>query len=135
MAKNYKLEVISPDGKVYDSDVVHLQAPGLEGAFGILADHAPIMAGLRVGKLHVDEPAESFDFAVSGGYLEGHDNRVVVLAETCERKEDIDVERAEKARDRALKRLEKARTGADIDIERARAALMRALNRLHIAQS
>ena len=135
MAKNYKLEVISAEGKAYESDVVHLQAPGLEGSFGILADHAPIMAALKVGKLHVDEPTAAFDFSISGGYLEGHDNRVVVLAETCERKRDIDVGRAEQARDRAVKRLEKAGEGMDIDIERARAALMRALNRLRIAES
>lgn len=133
MAKTFKLEVISPDGREYESDVIHLQAPGLEGAFGILADHAPIMAGLRAGKLHVDEPNTSFDFAVSGGYLEGHDNLFVLLAETCERKGDIDIERAKQARDRALKRLEAA--AVDIDIDRARVALMRALNRLRIAES
>ena len=132
MAKTFKLEVISPDGREYESDVIHLQAPGLEGDFGILADHAPIMAALRAGKLHVDEPNTSFDFAVSGGYLEGHDNLIVLLAETCERKEDINVERAQQARDRALKRLEVVK--GDIDIDRARAALMRALNRLHVAE-
>lgn len=132
MAKSYKLEVINPEGRAYESEVVHFRAPGLEGDFGILADHAPIMAALRIGKLHVDEPLESFDFAISGGYLEGHDNEVVVLAETCERKEEIDVERAQRARDRALKRLEEAAEGTDI--ERARAALMRAVNRLQVAE-
>ncbi len=133
MARSYKLEVITPEGRVYDSEVVHLRAPGAEGEFGILADHAPIMAALKIGKLHVDEPAASFDFAISGGYLEGHENRIVVLAQTCERKEAIDVERAQRARERAAKRLTEMTEG--IDIDRARAALMRALNRLHVAQS
>ena len=132
MPKTYQLEVISPEGKVYESEVIHLMAPGLEGDFGILADHAPIMAALRAGKLHVDQPGSSFDFAVSGGYLEGHDNHVVLLAETCEPKENIDVERAKRARDRALKRLKEAPEGTDFD--KARAALMRALNRLHVAE-
>ncbi len=132
MARSYKLEVITPEGRVYDSEVIHLRAPGLEGDFGILAEHAPIMAALRIGKLHVDESDNSFDFAVSGGYLEGHENQIVLLAETCERKEAIDVERAGRARDRALKRLEEAE---GTDMERARAALMRALNRLRVAES
>ncbi|MBM3324279.1 MAG: F0F1 ATP synthase subunit epsilon [Calditrichaeota bacterium] len=133
MARTYKLEVITPEGRVYDSEVVHLRAPGVEGDFGILADHAPIMAAVRIGRLHVDEPNASFDFCVSGGYLEGHDNRMVLLAETCERKENIDVERARRDRDRALKRLREATN--ETDIERARAALMRALNRLRVAES
>jgi F-type H+-transporting ATPase subunit epsilon len=133
MAHSYKLEVITPEGRVYESEVVHLRAPGLEGDFGILAEHAPIMAALRIGKLHVDEPTTSFDFAVSGGYLEGHENQIVLLAETCERKENIDIERARRARERAVKRLTETREG--IDIDRARAALMRALNRLHVAES
>jgi F-type H+-transporting ATPase subunit epsilon len=133
MARGYKLEVITPEGRVYDSEVIHLRAPGVEGDFGILADHAPIMAALRIGKLHVDESNASLDFAISGGYLEGHENQIVLLAQTCERKEGIDVERAQQARDRAMKRLTEMREG--IDIDRARAALMRALNRLHIAES
>jgi len=133
MARSYKLEVITPEGRVYESEVVHSRAPGLEGDFGILADHAPIMAALRIGKLHVDESSDSFDFSVSGGYLEGHENQIVLLAETCERKESIDIERARRAHDRAVKRLTETTEG--IDIDRARAALMRALNRLHVAES
>jgi F-type H+-transporting ATPase subunit epsilon len=133
MARSYKLEVISPEGRVFESEVIHLRAPGLEGDFGILADHAPVMAALRIGKLHVDQSNDAFDFAISGGYLEGHGNHIVLLAETCERKENIDVERARRARDRALKRLEEAAEGTDM--ERARSALMRALNRLRVAES
>ncbi|MFH1011671.1 MAG: F0F1 ATP synthase subunit epsilon [bacterium] len=133
MARTYKLEVITPEGQVYDSEVVHLRAPGVEGDFGVLADHAPIMAAVRIGKLHVDEPKASLDFAISGGYLEGHENRMVLLVQTCERKEEIDVERARRARERAEERLTEMREG--VDIERARIALLRALNRLRVAES
>jgi F-type H+-transporting ATPase subunit epsilon len=132
MAKPFKLEVVTPTETSYVSEVIHLRAPGAAGDFGVLADHAPMMAALRAGRLHVDTADTGFDFAISGGYLEVHTNRAVIFAETCTRKEDIDLARAQAAKQRALKELEAATTS--VQQEEARAALTRALARIKVAE-
>jgi F-type H+-transporting ATPase subunit epsilon len=132
MAKEFRLEVVTPIQMSYVSDVIHLRAPGVAGDFGVLADHAPMMAALKAGRLHVDTVDAGFDFAISGGYLEVHQNRSVIFAETCTRKEDIDLPRASSAKQRALKELEEATTPQQQDD--ARAALARALARIKVAE-
>lgn len=113
MAKLFSLEIITPLGSFFKGDIIHVRAPGLEGDFGVLADHAPLMAGLRPGRLQVEDPDESFDFVMTGGFFEVHSNRAVVLAENCFRKEDVDIERARRARDRALQMLGEANTAEE----------------------
>lgn len=132
MAKIFTLEIVTPTGSVYTGEIIHARAPGVGGDFGVLADHAPLMAGLRPGRLHVDDPDESFDFAITGGYFEVHGNRAVVLAESCIRKEDIDLDRAQKARDRALQELGEAKTSEEQEI--ARTALEKAVAILKVGQ-
>ena len=132
MAKPFHLEVVTPTETSYVSDVIHLRAPAIGGDLGVLADHAPMMTALRAGRLHVDTEEGGFDFVVTGGYLEVHTNRAVVFAETCTRREDIDLARAIAAKDRALKELEAAPTVAEQ--EEARAALNRALARIKVAE-
>jgi len=132
MAKPFTIEIISPVGKIFEGEIIHVRAPGVGGDFGVLADHAPLMAGLRPGRLHLDDPDESFDFAITGGFFEVHSNRAVVLAESCIRKEDIDLDRALKARDRALQILGEAKTPEDQEI--ARTALEKAVAILKVGQ-
>jgi F-type H+-transporting ATPase subunit epsilon len=110
MPKLFTLEIITPLGSFFKGEILHVRAPGVDGDFGVLADHAPLMAGLRPGRLRVEDPDESFDFVMTGGFFEVHGNRAVVLAETCLRKEDVDLERAIHARDRALQALAEAKT-------------------------
>jgi F-type H+-transporting ATPase subunit epsilon len=110
MPKLFTLEIITPLGSFFKGEILHVRAPGVDGDFGVLADHAPLMAGLRAGRLQVEDPDESFDFVMTGGFFEVHSNRAVVLAETCLRKEDVDIERARRARDRALQALAEAKT-------------------------
>jgi len=129
-----KLEVITPDRVVLsDRGVVSVTAPGSEGYLGVLANHAPLMTELAIGELdfrRADGTEESM--AVAGGVMEVHENKVTVLAEIAELREEIDIDRAEQSLQRAKERIA-ART-PDIDADRATVALKRALNRLNVAR-
>ena len=127
--KPFLLEIIAPDRVVFRGEAGGVSAPGTEGGFQVLHSHAPLLSSLRAGQLTVRNTAGvATVFATSGGYLEVHDNRVVVLVETAERAADIDLDRARAAKERAERRL-KSHDPA-VDIARAEAALERALNRL-----
>ena len=132
--KPFRLEVITPDRVVYSNDhVVSVIAPGIEGYLGALANRAPLVTELDVGEIDFRKPDGDRDYiAVSGGFMEVFENKVTVLAETAELFEEIDVERAERAVQRAQERL--ASHAPEIDIDRAQAALKRALMRLHVAR-
>jgi len=133
MAKNYQLDILTPTGKVFSGEVWHVRAPGAGGEFGVLADHAPIMAGLIPGRLRVDRPDQSYDFfAIGRGYFEVHNNRAVVLTGNCVEKDDIDLERANAARERALQHL--ARATGPREQEEARTALEFALAQIKLAE-
>ncbi len=126
----FALEVVTPERVAYSGQVISLQAPGSEGGFGVLAGHIPLLTGLQIGRLRfVEEDGNEVKMAISGGFVEVRREQVSVLAETAERIEEIDVERAEAARRRAEEELARAREER-VDIARAQAALARAVNRL-----
>lgn len=127
-----RLEIITAERVVYADDVDVVVAPGIEGELGILPHHAPLLTALQPGELLVRKGGEELFMAVSGGFLEVMGNKVVVLADTAERAEEIDVERAQTAMKRAEERL-RMRT-ADMDLERALASLRRSQTRLKVAQ-
>jgi len=127
MSKLFTLEIITPLGTFFKGEILHVRAPGVEGDFGVLADHAPLMAGLKAGRLRVEDPDESFDFVMTGGFFEVHSNRAVVLAETCLRKEDVDLERATRARARALQALAEAKTPEEQEVARTNLSKVMAL--------
>lgn len=125
------LEVITPERVVFREEVDSLIVPGAEGLLGVLPDHAPMVAALKIGILTYRKNGERRRVAVAGGFFEVADNRAVVLSDAAERAEEIDVARARAAAERARRRL--AERDANWDFERARAALHRALNRLRAA--
>jgi F-type H+-transporting ATPase subunit epsilon len=129
--KSFHLEIVTPKRVVFKGEVTSFSAPGLDGGFQVLHSHAPMLATVKIGKVKISEMsgAESH-YAISGGFVEVRENKVILLAETAERTDEIDVERVKAARDRALKRL--AEKYPETDIERAKLALYRALNRLKI---
>jgi F-type H+-transporting ATPase subunit epsilon len=130
--KPFALEIIAPDRVVFSGEATSFSAPGIEGGFQVLVNHAPLVSALDVGELKVKSIAGADTrYAASGGFVEVRDNKVIVLAESAERADEIDIQRATAARDRAERRLRSREK--DIDLERARAALYRALNRLRIA--
>ncbi len=126
----FSLEVVTPERVAYSGQVASLQAPGSEGSFGVLAGHIPLLTSLQIGRLRfAEEDGNEVQMAISGGFVEVGREQVAVLAETAERVEEIDVERAEAARQRAEERLARAREER-VDVARAEAALARAINRL-----
>ena len=128
----FALEVVTPERVAYSGQVASLQAPGSEGSFGVLAGHIPLLTSLQIGRLRfVEEGGSEVQMAISGGFVEVGREQVAVLAETAERVEEIDVARAEAARQRAEERLARAREER-VDVARAEAALARAINRLRI---
>jgi F-type H+-transporting ATPase subunit epsilon len=130
--KSYKLEIVTPKAVLFSGEVASFTAPGVLGGFQVLKSHAPLLSNISVGEVKlVDAAGTEHRFATSGGVVEVRDNKVILLAETAERSDEIDVERAEAARDRARKRL--AKKSAEVDVDRARFALFRALNRLKVS--
>ncbi len=127
-----KLEVITGERIVYADDVDIVIAPGSEGELGILPHHAPLLTALQPGELRVRKGSEEVSMAVSGGFLEARPDKVIVLADTAERAEDIDAARAEQARKRASERI--AEGSEQIDLTRAEAALRRSIARLKIVE-
>ena len=130
-SKNFTLDIVTPTKTVYSGEVTSFSAPGVDGGFQVLHSHAPLLAAITVGRVKLtDAGGSEFHYATSGGFVEVKDNKVILLAETAERSDEIDVKRAEEAKLRADDRLRKLE---DVDEERARAALLRAINRLKIS--
>ena len=130
----FLLNIVTPAGSIFAGQVDSLQAPGSSGAFGVLSGHAPMIAALQTGKLRfTEEGGGDSTLACSGGFAEVQADRVTMLAESAEFGDQIDLARAQAARDRAAKRLCDDRDS--IDSARAEAALARALNRIRIAGS
>jgi F-type H+-transporting ATPase subunit epsilon len=128
-----KLDIVTAERVVYSADVDIVIAPGVEGQLGILPHHAPLMTILQAGELVVRKGGQEDSLAISGGFLEVRPDRVIVLADSAERAEEIDIARAEAARKRAEERL-RDRKVAGLDETRAEAALQRAVTRLNVAE-
>ncbi|GIV21513.1 MAG: ATP synthase epsilon chain [Armatimonadota bacterium] len=130
MAKSFHLEIVTPDRALLSEEAVSIVAPGVEGYLGVLPNHAPLVTELKVGILRIRYPDDTEEnVAVSGGFMEVVNNRVLVLADAAERPQDIDIQRAKEALLRARQRLQDPTT----DHEHARVALERAINRLKAA--
>jgi F-type H+-transporting ATPase subunit epsilon len=127
-----RLDVVTAERAVYSDDVDMVIAPGIEGELGILPHHTPLMTMLQPGELVARKGTEEFSLAVSGGFLEVRPDRVIVLADSAERADEIDIARAEEAKRRAQQRLEERYTPG-VDAARAEAAIRRSLVRLKIA--
>ncbi len=134
MANKLNLEVVTPRKLVVSDEVDLCTVPGTEGVFGVMANHAPILSTLNIGQMHFNKDGETVKIAISGGFVEVSNNKMTVLAEAAEVSEEIDVERALRAKERAEKRIQEAKAGKeDIDMARAMAAMARATARLKVA--
>ncbi|MGH9428142.1 MAG: F0F1 ATP synthase subunit epsilon [Terriglobia bacterium] len=131
--KLFQLEIVTPKKTVFKNQVQSFSAPGVMGGFQVLKSHAAMLSTIQPGEVKVlDSGGEEWKYATSGGFVEVRDNKVVMLAETAERADEIDVKRAEASRQRAEKRISEKKI--ETNIERARIALHRALNRLKVAR-
>lgn len=134
------LRILTPHGEAFQGDVLGLEAVGGSGTLEVLPRHEPLLTPLSIGPLFlrfVSESGETVreEWAVQGGFLEVNREAAVLLADSAERAEQIDIERARAAAARARQRIEESRTPgeANIDIDRAQLALLRSLNRLRVA--
>jgi F-type H+-transporting ATPase subunit epsilon len=128
------LEIVTPEASLVTTEVDEVVLPGAKGYFGVWPGHAPLLALLTIGEMWYRKGAEKHYLALANGFAEVLPDRVTVLAEIAEREEDIDVDRAERARQRAEERITARSTGvSDIDLERARIAMMKSLIRLQVA--
>ncbi len=132
--KAFQLEIITPSKVVFKDEATSVSAPGVEGNFQILYDHAPFLSALEVGEIKVkDKAGNDMHYATSGGFVEVSGNHVVVLADSAEKSSEIDVDRAKAAKARAEERLRTKQE--NLDRERANAALMRAMNRMRLSRN
>jgi|SRR5579872_805038 F-type H+-transporting ATPase subunit epsilon len=132
MADTFQLEIVTPEKKVVDEKAAEVQIPGKNGYLGVLPGHAPLITELAVGEIKYRAGAQEEHLAVAWGFAEVLPDKVTILAETAERPQDIDVERARRSKDRAEKRL----TSGDpnVDVQRALDAIHKAETRLEVAQ-
>lgn len=132
MAKVLNLEVVTPERIMLQEETQSIIVPAAEGLLGLLPNHAPIITGLNPGVIKYRQGADLHVLAIGGGFMEVSNNKVSVLADTAELPEEIDVERANAAKDRAQKRLKEPPPG--MDVHRAELALNRAMARLRAAE-
>ena len=126
------LTIVTPERAVIHEQVDELQIPGAGGYFGVLPGHAPLFSELKVGEVSYRQGDRWSFLAVAWGFVEVMPNQVRILAEIAERAHEIDLERAERARQRAEQRI--AKGGDDTDYNRAAIALERALIRIQVAR-
>ena len=128
---NLSVTITTPQKKWILDDIKSITAPGVMGSFQVLSQHAPLMAQLEIGEVKLETEQVSQLYATTGGFLEVLKNNVSLLLESCEKANEIDIDRAESAANRARERLKKR--SEEIDVMRAEGALARALNRIRIA--
>jgi F-type H+-transporting ATPase subunit epsilon len=124
------LQIVTPDRLLVHERVEEVEIPGVNGYFGVLPGHTPLLAALSVGELWYRKGQDKTYLAIAYGFAEVLPDRVSVLAQLAERAEEIDVDRAEAARKRAAERLDQK---SDVDYERARKALMKSMTRLQVS--
>lgn len=132
--KTVNVNIVTPDGPVYDADVEMVSTKAKSGELGILPGHIPIVAPLAIGVVRLKKGAQTDLVTVSGGFLEVRPDKVSILAQSAEKSEEIDVERALRAKERAEERLRQA-SQDNVDFVRAELALKRAINRINLSQN
>lgn len=133
MKSAYRLEVVTPDRSFFDDDVEMIIIRTSEGDIGILKDHEPIVAPVAVGAIRIKQNGEFREAACAGGFLTVDDERVIVITDAAEWADEIDVNRAQKSKERAQRRLDEKQ--GELDVLRAKISLERAVNRIRISKT
>lgn len=131
MAEKLTLDIVTPYGHVFTDEVDEIVAVGTEGEFGVLPDHAPFLTTLEIGMLTIKNGGKSRYFFINSGYAEVGPDKVTVLADSAEKSEDIDTERAIEAKKRAEDRISQ---DTKFDEARATTSLKRSVMRSQVAQ-
>ena len=125
------LEIVTPDRALVHEQVDEVEIPGADGYFGVLPGHTPMLALLAVGQLWYRRGAEKTHLSIGTGIVEVMPDRVIIIARTAEKPEEIDLDRAKAALQRAEQRL--AAHARDLDLERAHLAVLKAMTRINVA--
>jgi F-type H+-transporting ATPase subunit epsilon len=131
-----ELTIVTPEGQAYHGEVEYVVLPGVEGEFGVLAGHEPFLSALKSGPLGLSANGKERHAAVSRGYAEIHGDKVTVMVGACEWADEIDLARAERARERALKALQDSRATAEgaADYQELQEAYSRAIARIAVSE-
>lgn len=132
MADDLMLEIVSPEKMVFSGKIEEVTLPGTEGEFGVLRGHEAFLSSLDIGELNFVKEGKRTHYAVNYGYAEVTSDKVTILVETAERSDNIDKDRALKAKDNAESRLGQL-SKEDAEYEIIRAALARAISRISVA--
>lgn len=124
------VKIITPTGLYKQCQAIQINARSVEGEFGLLSDHMPMVAMLVISRLEIVEENVSHEYAISGGMLHFANNVVRILTDAIEGEQEIDIERARKAKERAEKRLASQET--EVNMRRAEVALQKAINRISV---
>jgi F-type H+-transporting ATPase subunit epsilon len=133
MADDLMLEIVSPEKMVFSGKIEEVTLPGTEGEFGVLRGHEAFLSSLDIGELNFVKEGKRTYYAVNYGYAEVTSDKVTILVETAERSDNIDKDRALKAKDNAESRLGQV-SKEDAEYEIIRAALARAISRISVAE-
>ncbi len=128
----FKLEIVTAERMIFSDDVSAVLAWGVDGQLAILPHHAPLMTMLQPGDLMIRKDKEEEYLAITGGFLEVRPDKVIILADACERVDEIDIARAEEAKKRAQETMKAA--PLSVDAAAAQAALRRSIARLKVAE-
>jgi F-type H+-transporting ATPase subunit epsilon len=127
-----KVDIVTAERVVYSEEVDIIVAPCSEGQLGILPHHSPLMTTLQPGELIMRKAGEEYSLAIAGGFMEVRPDRVIILADAAERADEIDIARAESAKQKAQDSITHHEAG--VDISQAEASLRRALARIKVAE-
>lgn len=129
--KKFNLQIISPTRIFFDGDVTMVEMKTTEGEIGVYAGHIPLTVILEPGVIRITQEGGTREAALHDGFVEIRKDKITILAESCEWPDEIDVERANEARERAENRIKSGRK--DVDMIRAELALKKALTRINLA--
>ena len=135
MEKKFQVSIFTPYGKYLVTDSDYLSVTTAMGVIGVLANHTPLISTLEISKLTIRNDGKELKYAIGGGVINiKKDHSVTLLVNSIERSDEIDVERAKNAQQRALDRINNS-NNSEIDIARAKLSLVRALNRLNVSDN
>jgi len=126
---HFLLEIVTPDRKFFEEEVEMVIARGVEGDLGILKNHTPVVTPLDIGRIKIKQNDKVREAAIAGGYIEVNKDKTTIITDTAEWPEEIDLERAKQAKERAEKRLN---SESEVDLVRVQIALRKALNRIDV---
>ena len=130
-----KFKIVTPEKVIYENEISQVSVPTMSGEITILPNHIPLVSVLKAGELRIKDKDGEHNMAVSGGFLEVRgNNEIVILADHAERVADIDIAKAEEAKQRAEEQMKNIKNVQDVDYARLQAAIDRETNKLRVAK-